>query len=43
MYIIAGLIPLLLLVLALVFAILYFIKTLLGIDIYPGGHFWEFL
>lgn len=42
-YIAFGFIPFLLLVMSIVLSILYLLKSLLGIDIFPGGHFWEFL
>jgi len=38
-----GLIPLFFLAILIIFTILYIIKSLLGIDIFPGGHFWYFL
>jgi len=42
-YIVLGLIPLFIIIFIILFSFLYCIKTLLGIDIFPGGHFWEFL
>lgn len=42
-YIMLGFISFVLIVLSLVFGALYVIKSLLGIDIFPGGHFWEVL
>ena len=43
LYVALGLLFLFAVVAVLIFIILYIIKSLLGINIFPGGHFWEVL
>lgn len=42
-YIFFGLIPLFILLFVTVFFVLYLIKSLIGIDIFPDGHLWDLL